>query len=119
MTYTLLEASDSWSTPHVISYTLPEDETYSLPFAYGHGAAVATGRAVEDGLGVSTTGTVREPSEAEAEGPGGTTVILEDVGGGETAPKIEPPIDPGVSVGVRVCAPDLRKQFPPAYRVVE
>jgi hypothetical protein len=79
---------------------------------------VAAGFALEEGLGVSTTGTVREPSEAEAEGPGGTTVILEDVGGGEF-PDREPPTDPGFFVGVRVCEPDLRKQFPPASKVVE
>jgi hypothetical protein len=118
MTYTLLEASDSWSMPHMILYTLPEDETYSVPFAAGHGTAVAAGFALEEELGASTTGTVEEPSEAEAEEPGGTIVILEDVGGGEF-PSREPPTDPGFFVGLRVCEPNLRKQFPPASRIVE
>jgi hypothetical protein len=67
---------------------------------------------------VSTTGTVREPSEAEADGPGGTTVILEDVGGGFPDCR-EPPTEPGVPVEERVCAPNLRKQFPPESEVVE
>jgi hypothetical protein len=79
---------------------------------------VAAGFALEEGLRVSTKGTVEEPSEAEAEGPGDTTVILEDVGGSlfENSP---PPTDPGFFAGVRVCEPDLRKQFPPASKVVE
>ena len=80
---------------------------------------MATGLALEEGLGVSTTGTVKEPSEAEAEGPGGTTVIREDVGGGEFPACNEPPTEPGVFVGARVCEPDLRKQFPPESEVVE
>jgi hypothetical protein len=99
---------------------LPEEETYSVPFAAGQGTAVELGFALEDEIGDSRTGTVREPLEAEAEGPGGTTVILEDVvsGDGEFSNR-EPPTDPGLSDGVRVCEPILRKQFPPASKVVE
>lgn len=79
---------------------------------------MASGFALVEELNVSTTGTVREPSEAEADGPGGTTVILEDVGG-EPEDCKEPPTDPALSVGLRVCQPILRKQFPPASEVVE
>jgi hypothetical protein len=103
---------------------LPEEETYSVPFAAGQGIAVDEGFALEElgeETGVSTTGTVRELPEAEADEPGGTTVILKDVvdGGGGEFPNREPPTDPGFSDGVRVCLPILRKQFPPASKVVE
>jgi hypothetical protein len=101
---------------------LPEEETYSVPLAAGQGIAVELGFALEDEIGDSTTGTVREAlEEAEAEVPGGTTVILEDVvdGGGGVFPNREPPTVPGLSDGERACEPILRKQFPPASEVVE
>ena len=92
-----------------------------MPFAAGQGIAVDEGFALEEGLGVSMIGTVRELPEAEADEPGGTTVILKDVvdGGGGEFPNKEPPTDPGFSDGVQVCLPILRKQFPPASKVVE
>jgi hypothetical protein len=101
---------------------LPEEETYSVPLAAGQGTAVELGSALEDEIGDSRTGTVREAlSEAEAEGPGATTVILEHVvdDGGGVFPNREPPTVPGLSDGERVCEPILRKQFPPASKVVE
>lgn len=92
-----------------------------MPFAAGQGTAEDEGFALEEGLGVSTIGTVRELPEADADEPGDTTVILEDVviGGGGEFPNREPPTDPGFSDGERVCLPILRKQFPPASKVVE
>jgi hypothetical protein len=101
---------------------LPEEETYSVPLAAGQGTAVELGFALEDEIGDSRTGTVREElPEAEADEPGGTTVILEDVvdGDGGEFPNREPPTFPGLSDGERVCEPILRKQFPPASKVVE
>ena len=90
-----------------------------MPFAAGQGTAVELGFALEDEIGDSRTGTVMELLEAGAEGPDGTTVIPEDDGGGAGLPNSEPPTDPGLSDGVRVCEPIFRKQFPPASKVVE
>ena len=92
-----------------------------MPLAAGQGTAVELGFALEDEIGDSRTGTVEELPKAEAEGPGGTTVILEDVvdGGGGVFPNREPPTVPGLSDGERACETILRKQFPPASEVVE
>jgi len=92
---------------------LPEEETYSVPLAYGQGAAVGTGRALEVG-GVTITETDTDPTNevetpplpgVEPLPPPGTFC---DVVGCPLAEGRVPPIKPSLSAATRVCGPLLK-----------
>lgn len=84
---------------------------YSVPLAYGQGAAVGTGRALEVG-GVSITGTDADPTgEVETPPPPGVEPppgTFLDVVDGTLAEGREPPTKPSLLAATRVCGPLLR-----------
>lgn len=97
--------SEDSSTPHRTSYTLPDEETSSVPFAYGQGVAVAIGLSLV--MGVSSELMYIEVCHVTVPCGVDMSGLLMTVDG----PSIDcstPPTSKALFDDLRDCDPDLR-----------